>query len=175
MDLTKNEFASLLDSYMLDLYRYAYWLVGNKEIAEDLVQETFLRAWRYKHTLKSADLTKSWLITILKRENARRFESAQGKAKFSDIPMDEFAANETNLDTRPEAFALHQALNNLSLDNREPLLLQVIWGFSGKEIAVMLNISPEAVMTRLHRAKTMLKKQLLAEDESDDKNNGEVK
>jgi RNA polymerase sigma-70 factor (ECF subfamily) len=57
-----------------DLYRYAYWLTHDKQVAEDLVQETFLRAWRALDSLKDEKAAKSWLITILRRENARRFE-----------------------------------------------------------------------------------------------------
>ena len=57
-----------------DLYRYAYWLTHEKQVAEDLVQETFLRAWRALDSLKDEKAAKSWLITILRRENARRFE-----------------------------------------------------------------------------------------------------
>jgi RNA polymerase sigma-70 factor (ECF subfamily) len=55
-----------------DIFRYAFWLVKDKAVAEDIVQETFLRAWKSLDSLKDERAAKSWLITILRRENARR-------------------------------------------------------------------------------------------------------
>lgn len=160
MSEKNSKFEEILNHYS-ELFRYAYWLTGNKEVAQDLVQETYLRAWRYYDTLKNEKATKGWLISILRRENARRFEKkvlTQSQMSI-EILKDENASSQ--LDTRPEAFALNQALGELSEEYREPLLLQVIWGFSCKEIAQQLEISPEAVMTRLFRARQSLKNHLL--------------
>ena len=49
-----------------DIFRYAYWLVKDKAVAEDIVQETFLRAWKSLDSLKDEKAAKSWLITILR-------------------------------------------------------------------------------------------------------------
>ncbi|HCB10164.1 MAG TPA: RNA polymerase subunit sigma, partial [Alteromonas sp.] len=68
-----------------DIYRYAYWLTNDKSTAEDIVQETFLRAWRALDSLQDEKAAKSWLITILRRENARRFERKQ----FDLVDFDE--------------------------------------------------------------------------------------
>ena len=57
-----------------DLLRYALWLCGHEALAKDLVQETFLRAWKALDSLRSEAAAKSWLITILRREYARTFE-----------------------------------------------------------------------------------------------------
>ena len=70
-----------------DIFRYAYWLVKDKAIAEDIVQETFLRAWKSLDSLKDEKAAKSWLITILRRENARRFERKQ----FDLVDIDDVA------------------------------------------------------------------------------------
>ncbi len=68
---------------LTDLYRYAMWICGNDALAKDLVQETFLRAWRALDSLKDVDAAKSWLITILRREYARTFE--RKVPKFTDL------------------------------------------------------------------------------------------
>ena len=69
-----QRFNELAEAYSTDLYRYAMWICGNDALAKDLVQETFLRAWRALDNLKDVAAAKSWLITILRREYARTFE-----------------------------------------------------------------------------------------------------
>ena len=83
-DTDKNvRFEKLARAYSTDLYRYAMWICGNDALAKDLVQETFLRAWKALDSLKSEKAAKSWLITILRREYARTFE--RKVPKFTDI------------------------------------------------------------------------------------------
>ena len=72
MNTKEQGFESMVHAYSKDLYRYGYWLSRDSAIAEDLVQETFLRAWRAIDSLNDAKAAKSWLFTILRRENARR-------------------------------------------------------------------------------------------------------
>ena len=70
-------FESLGSAYANDLYRYAFWLCKQPPLAEDLVQETFARAWKSIESLKDEKAAKAWLITILRRENARLYEKYQ--------------------------------------------------------------------------------------------------
>ena len=79
----KIRFEKMAGQYSTDLYRYAMWICGNDALSKDLVQETFLRAWRALDSLKSEGAAKSWLITILRREYARTFE--RKVPKFTDI------------------------------------------------------------------------------------------
>ena len=67
-------FGRLADAYGIDLYRFAMWLCGNDALAKDLVQETYLRAWKALDKLQDEAAAKSWLMTILRREYARTFE-----------------------------------------------------------------------------------------------------
>ena len=73
----QTKFEALVHALHKDIYRYAYWLVRDPHIAEDLVQETFLRAWKGIDSLQDDQAAKGWLITILRRENVRRFERKQ--------------------------------------------------------------------------------------------------
>jgi len=98
----------LVKAYSSWLYRYAYWLAGNKATAEDLVQETYLRAWRFLDSLKDEAAAMSWLTTILRRENARRFERKQ--FEYSDVELDTLPSDREDFDTRPEILALRNAL-----------------------------------------------------------------
>ena len=78
-------FNELAEAYSTDLFRYALWLCANDALAKDLVQETFLRAWRSLDKLKDVRSAKSWMITILRREYARTFE--RKVPDFVDVDM----------------------------------------------------------------------------------------
>jgi len=154
----QQRFDELVSVHMKDLYRYAYWLSHDSSIAQDLVQETLLRAWRSLDRLQNTEAAKGWLITILRRENARRFERYQ--PKFSAMPTEAIPATRDEYDTSTEAFALRRALQQLPTKYREPLLLQVIHGYSQKEIAAQLGISSAGAGTRLFRARQRLRELL---------------
>jgi RNA polymerase sigma-70 factor (ECF subfamily) len=154
MDSKQRQFEALVGAYAADLYRYAFWLCRQHELAEDLVQETFMRAWKSLASLQDYTVAKSWLITILRRENARHHERRQLDVTSLDDDVMERIASETADPT--DLILLRQAMANLALEYREPLLLQVIGGFSCDEIAAELGIKPGAVMTRLFRARQKL-------------------
>ena len=152
-------FNELAEAYSTDLFRYALWLCANDALAKDLVQETFLRAWRSLDKLKDIRSAKSWMITILRREYARTFERKVPDLVDVDMVV---VAEESKLE--PESGAernlLRRGIMKLDRKYREPLLLQVVFGFSCDEIAEQLDISKGAVMTQLFRAREQLKKRL---------------
>jgi len=152
------QFNELVAVYMKDLYRYGFWLTGNKAVADDLVQDTMVRAWKSLHKLQDVKAVKGWLITILRRENARRFERIQ--PEYSAIPTEELAAKKQDYDTSTEAFVLRQTLERMPVEYREPLLMQIIYGYSQKEIAAQLGISSAGAGTRLFRARQKLREML---------------
>lgn len=145
-----------MESLYQDVYRYAYWICKNQPLAEDLVQETFLRAWRSLDSLQNDKAAKAWLFTILRRENARLYE--RYRPELTNI--DDYSIADTSEDG-PDAVMekeiLHNAINQLESEYRDPLLLQVVGGFSGKEIAEILDLNSNTVMTRLFRARSQLK------------------
>lgn len=152
------EYERLVLVYSDDLFRYALWRCRDKSMAEDLVQETCLRAWKPLDKLRDVSSSKAWLMTILRNEHARLYTRYQ--PNMVDMELDTVSLRDTDNDTSPEAFALKQALAELSEDYREPLLLQVIGGLSCEEIAGVCNISKSATMTRLFRAKQKLRDML---------------
>jgi RNA polymerase sigma-70 factor (ECF subfamily) len=164
MDIRQRQFEALVEAHAPDLYRYAYWLCHNRTLAEDLVQETLIRAWKALDQLRDAAAARGWLITILRRECARHFSRKQ----LETVPLEpegrEVSTASFNAGSNePESLdilVLRQGLAALPVKYREPLLLQVIGGFSCDEIAGQLGISPGAVMTRLFRARQALRKRL---------------
>lgn len=158
MDFKKTQFEALVNSYSKDLYRYAVWLTHSTDVAEDLVQETYLRAWKALSSLKDSRSAKAWLITILRRENARRFERKRPENEVSDAvepdQLLEFASNDSVVDS----MSMQQSLESLPDEYKEPLLLQVLGGYSCDEIADIMELTSAAVMTRLFRAKQKMRK-----------------
>lgn len=154
----RQRYEELVKAYYNDIYRYAYWLCKRRQMAEDLTQETFMRAWRAFDSLQSDAAAKAWLFTILRRENARQYEKFQ--PELDDIENHEAALPDSHLlepDQQMELRLLHKAMAALEPEYREPLVLQVIGGFSGEEIAGMLDLNNNTVMTRLFRARNKLR------------------
>ncbi len=152
-------FEKLVKAYSTDLFRFGFWLSKDRNIAEDLVQETFARAWKSIDHLNEEAAAKAWLMTILRRENARRFEKKQ--PELIEIEESIIADDKAN---EPEEILerqlLHKAIMDLEKDFREPLVMQIIWGYSGEEIAEQLNLKVATVNTRLFRARKQLKKMI---------------
>lgn len=96
----QRKYEALVRAYHKDLFRYAYWLCKDKSVAEDLVQETCLRAWKALDSLQDEKAAKSWLITILRRENARRFERKQLDLVDIDDPGNEGQVNDDGFHQR---------------------------------------------------------------------------
>ncbi|NPA72069.1 MAG: sigma-70 family RNA polymerase sigma factor [Gammaproteobacteria bacterium] len=149
-------FEQLVSAYSNDLYRYAYWLCKQPTVAEDLVQETFTRAWKAIDNLKDEKAAKVWLITILRRENARMYEKYQ--PQLLEIEEGLVADDYHNEPTyKIEKQQLHKAIFDLALEYKEPLILQIMWGYTGEEIAQQLELKLATVNTRLYRARQQLK------------------
>jgi RNA polymerase sigma-70 factor (ECF subfamily) len=150
-----DDFATFVRDRSRELFRYAYRLCGDVHTAEDLVQESLLRAWRSRTGLQNPAAARAWLYTIVRRENARRFERMGPPP--AELPEDDRLAGRPQFDTSTEAFALRRALETLPTEYREPLLLQVIHGHSQQEIAERLGLTCAAVGTRLFRARAKLR------------------
>lgn len=152
----RAEFEALVRAYSAELYRYGYWLARDRFTAEDLVQETFARAWTGWLGLRDSRAAKKWLYTILRNEHARLYERKRlDVVDDQDLDLIEDRA----LAAVSAEFELREALHALPAGYREPLLLQVIGGFTCEEIAKIMELTPGATMTRLSRARLALRKQ----------------
>ena len=152
-----SQFEAIVQAYSKDLYRYGLWLTKDVQVAEDLVQETFLRAWKAMDSLKDPGAVKSWLFTIYRREDARRFEKIRpDTTPIDDINVDKFVKLEDDF-AKTEVIALRECLKELPEEYLEPLLLQVLGGYTCEEIGKILGIKAGAVMTRVFRARKKLR------------------
>src|SRR5262249_34446220 len=123
----------------------------------DVVQETLLRAWRSRNELRDSTALRPWLLTIVRRENARLHE----RKRVPTVNLDEAVSGQDVAlvfnDADPEIADLRNAIFALPDDYREPLVLQLLGGFSTGEIANELGLSVSAVLTRLFRARNKLR------------------
>lgn len=153
----RTDFETLVDALTPELFRYALGLCHNRDTAEDLVQEAFLRGWRSRDDLRDVKAARAWLYTILRNEHARLYErqrpDVRDPQELPDVPV-------RGYDTSAEAFVMRRALAQLDGSYRDPLLLQVIGGFSCKEIGDLLDLNTNTVLTRLFRARKTLREQL---------------
>jgi len=144
------------------MFRYAAWLCRDKSIAEDVVQEALLRAWKSLDALRDDAAAKQWLLTIVRRENARYFE----RRRLETVDIDNLTASQSALlaeAPNEELDDLREAIYRLEDDYREPLVLQVLMGYSTIEIAELMGLKKGAVLTRLHRARLKLKEEAASE------------
>lgn len=152
----RARFQALCQALRPDLLRFAFWLSRDRDLAEDVVQETMLRAWKAQDSLLDEGAAKPWLLTIIRREYARSFE----RKRFVTLDIEELIAKEEPMLAAADEQSLGEmraAIFKLPDEYREPLVLQVLMGYSTAEIAAELDLSNAAVLTRLFRARKRLR------------------
>jgi len=167
-ELFEKEFMPNIDA----LYNFAFHLTNNEEDAHDLVQDTFLKAYRFINSYQQGTNAKAWLFKILKNSfinEYRRKTRQPNEVDYEDFvtyhESDE-AAPVGDLDLRDDLFRgllgdeVTRALNDLPVDFRTVILLCDVEGFSYEEIAKIVDIPIGTVRSRLHRARNLLKENL---------------
>ncbi len=163
--MDQRAFESVVRTYSSDLYRFAYWLSRDKHVAQDLVQDAFSAAWKAFDSLRDVKSAKPWLFSILRNEYARSFQRKRLDIQ-DDVELEELSIS-VPADGQ-ERVELENLLQALPETYREPLMLQVLGGFSGREIAQMLNITEQNVMVRLTRARQALRRLAVPDDAAED-------
>ena len=146
----------LLQALRPELYRFACWLARDRAVAEDVVQEAMLRAWKARDALKDRAAARGWLFTIVRREHARLYE----RKRLATTSLHDAIANEDFAladEDDGELTGLKLAILKLPDEYREPLVMQVLGGFTTAEIGSELGLTTAAVLTRLFRARNKLR------------------
>jgi RNA polymerase sigma-70 factor (ECF subfamily) len=146
--------------HLRSLYGTAYRMTGNREDAEDLVQETFLRAYRgFDRFVPGSDI-RAWLFTILHRARTDAFRRRSRSPKTVEM------ADGTDPGVPPQQHALSattdltSALSRLPDAFRSAVVLRDVEDFSYDEIARILGIPIGTVMSRIHRGRALLRQTL---------------
>lgn len=167
-----SEFEQLVDDHYQALYRFGLSLARSPDRASDLVQQTFC-VWAEKgHQLRDRSRAKTWLFTTLYREFLTQARKAR---RFSDQEVDEelvgeSTGNEDAADRQMDAQRALELLGGLDETFRAPITLFYLQQHSYREIAEILEIPIGTVMSRISRAKSMLRRRMLEGPSSAPKN-----
>lgn len=159
------------------IYRYAHRLCGEAESAKDLVQETFLNAYRGLKDFRGDAQVSTWLYTIASRACMRMRRKRKGEPERElslddfvptsegefrlQIPMDGLTPEEA-LQNKELREALDHAIDKLPKKYRMTLVLRDMEGLSAKEVGAIMGANERAVKSRLHRARLFVRRELSA-------------
>ncbi len=159
--MTRDPFSAALVAQLPRLRRYATALTGNAAAADDLVQDCIERALRRADTLHSPEKMASWLRSILHNIFIDQIRRRPARGSTVDITeMDGDAELSVSPDGSAAQFDIVRAVNRLSHEHRQVLLLAGLEGLSYSEIATELELPIGTVMSRLARARERLRHML---------------
>lgn len=156
-----DAFSNLYENYAADLYRFAFFMLGNREDAQDAVQDAALQAYTHIAALKKEAAFKSWFFKILsnccktKLIQAARSGRVLPFEDLSDLAPDEGAAK------FPSSLELRDAIYGLSKEERNIVLLSVVGGYKSHEISKMLDMPSGTVRSKLARSLKKLEPMVL--------------
>lgn len=168
LKIFEEEFMPHLDA----MYNFAYRLTFEEDDAKDLVQDTFLKAYRFVNSFQKGTNAKAWLYRILKNSfiNDFRKKSKQpSKVDYQEVEnfynsddVNDNITTDLRIDTVKDMIGdeVTIALNSLAVDFRTVIILCDLEGFTYEEMAKILDIPIGTVRSRLHRARNLLKEKL---------------
>lgn len=155
------------------MYNFGFRLTMDEDEANDLVQDTYLKAFRFINSFETGTNAKAWLFRILKNSfinDYRKKTKEPNKVDYQEIEQyydsEESAGTEQTTDLRSETVQellgdeIARALNQLPVDFRTVIILCDVEGFTYEEMAKILDIPIGTVRSRLHRARMLLKDKL---------------
>jgi len=169
----RQDFETLTLKYLDSLYHFALILTRERDRAEDLVQETYLRAYRFYNRYECGTNYRAWLFTMMRNIFINEFHQRAKEISLSDMdgveegsediyesPNDTFFSGRSMLEKGIFRVDIEKALNNLPERLKAVVVLKDIEGFDYKEIAKILGCPVGTVMSRLWRSRNFLKKTL---------------
>ena len=156
------KFEEIVNQYQRDLVNFHYRFVGNRPEAEDLAQDTFIKAYKKFDTLKEPDKFKSWLFQIARNTVIDFFRRNKNKPFALDSEIMENIPETAGIDYQSR-FAhmevskeLERCIDQLMKEDRAIIKLLYYEGFSYKEIGELLQVNQNTLKSRLHRARKVL-------------------
>ncbi len=170
----RDAFGELVSRYQTRLYSAALRLVQSHDDAADVVQDAFLSAFQSLHTFKGDAEFFTWLYRITfntaitlkrKRRPTLSLEASPGEAGMEPDDQSEFVKPGAALERTEDERRLYEAIEELTPEHRDALLLKDIEGMRYDEMAVVLGVPIGTVRSRLHRARLELRDLLVPFDE----------
>lgn len=149
-----EQFLELYETVYKDLYRLAYYYLGNSQDAEDVVGETVLKAYEKFATLRKKEAFKSWIFKILVNQ-CMVFWRKKSVEKTGEL------VEEPGFESKPEdTVVTEELLSHLSKEERQIVALSVFGGYKGEEIAKILHMKHSTVRSKYRRALKKLEQYL---------------
>ncbi|GAB1471462.1 hypothetical protein MASR2M66_23400 [Chloroflexota bacterium] len=159
-----TDFHELYQSYAQDIYRFAYWLCGNAQDAEDITSETFVRALTASGEIK-AETIKGYLLTIARNS---AYKKSNREKRFVPLSVDQPAYKSEPSQLVEQSMILESALQfiqTLPEVDRSALVLRLQNELPYEEIASILNISLAAAKVKVHRGRLKLAEYMRQQEE----------
>jgi RNA polymerase sigma-70 factor (ECF subfamily) len=158
-------FESLVRDYQADLWRFAYHLTRDRALAEDVTQESFLRAYRAIASYRGQAKFSSWLLRIARNCAIDAYRKTRRETPVAD-PDDLRAgpAEARASGSSEDRMRIDEALRRLPMSLREPFVVIEVLGFTYREASAILGTRIGTVKSRMHRARSLLIREL-SEDE----------
>jgi RNA polymerase sigma-70 factor (ECF subfamily) len=160
--LSQADFDRLVQDHAPALYRTAYRLIGDRHEAEDLVQDTFRSAWKSRASYQPGRSERAWLVAILRRRVVDRWRRRDWPMVVGVVTPEEGVAA---VDPIAQQYTdeMQRALDQLSPELRESLLLVVVGELTHQEAGDLLGVPLGTVLSRVSRARTQLREHLRRE------------
>ena len=159
--LSQAEFNRLVTDHGPALYGLAYRLVGDRHEAEDLLQETYRSAWKSRRLFEPGRSERAWLAAILRRRAADRWRRRGVALRLGVPPQLEPGCADVDPFSNEYGDEMQRALDRLSEELRETLLLVVVGELTHQEAAHLLGVPLGTVLSRVSRARGRLRDYLL--------------
>ena len=156
------EFARGVVDAVPALRAFAISLTGNVEHADDLVQETVLKAWAASDSFRPGTNLKAWLFTILRNHNSTQFRKRRREVEDVDGAMAANLASKAEQEGHVALMEMQEALAKLPEDQREAVLLVGAAGFSYEDVAEMCGVAVGTIKSRVSRGRVLLAKFMYA-------------
>ncbi len=148
-------FHKLYQSYAADVYRFAFWLAGDRLEAEDITSETFIRAW-VNHSMIRTETLKAYLFTIARNIYLEGKRKPQIQVSFDDHFPDPAPSPEQTVESQLEIMSVRRFLQTLPEIDRSAFIMRVQQELPYAEIARILDISLSAAKVKVHRVRKKL-------------------
>ncbi|MEZ6094228.1 MAG: RNA polymerase sigma factor [Pirellulaceae bacterium] len=156
-DSRRQRYETAVEQFSDSTYRVAYRLTSDHELARELVQETFMAAWKNLDQLQNQEAMKGWLFSILRNQYSKQVGREKRNQHARIDNESETASRPTTTKTQHE---VQEAIARLDDDQRLPLLLVSMEGWTVDEASELLAVPRGTILSRLHRARQRLKKWL---------------
>ncbi|MGE3958142.1 MAG: RNA polymerase sigma factor [Vicinamibacterales bacterium] len=159
----RDAFGVLVTRHQAHVFRLAHLVTRSRDDAEDVLQQTFLAAWRSIGSFRAEASVRTWLLTIARNTAVGR-RARDARHRIDPTPLDDLGLRagwggpspEDEVLSREQSARLASALASLPVEDREIITLRDLEGMSGEETASMLGLTLAAMKSRLHRARMAL-------------------